>query len=87
MSYPEYVLNCEIINNKYISIKLENIRCLKKEHRLVSCLLPLQHINIKYEQSSVLLGSHGKFYFSLDADNCDYNKAQEWYDIILSKLN
>jgi hypothetical protein len=84
--YPEYVMRCEIINNKFLSVEFENKKSLKKDFKQVNCLIPLEHLSMKYEQYSVILGSHGQFYFSLEAEQYEYGKAQEWYAEILNKL-
>ncbi len=87
MAYYDYLLHVDIINKKFISICFENKKCNKKEFKNIKCLIPIEQFNMKYEQNNLLIGSNGQFYYSIDAGENGYDTAQDWYDLILSKLS
>jgi hypothetical protein len=85
MNYNEYELICTKIND-HLSIILTNKKALKKINQKINCLIPIKDLCMKYEQSSVILGSHGHFYITLEPENDDYEKATDWYNQILHCL-
>jgi len=87
MSHHEHLLTCEIINNKFVSICYQNRKCMKKELKDIKCLIPIDSFNMKYEQTGLLIGSNGIFYFSVDAGEYGYDLAQCWYDEIMQKIS